>query len=1183
MLSSRHPFRAPVRALLRCIGVLPALLPGILVAGLLAHYDGEESAGPLVDQTGGETAAEAGTGHLYHQASAPAGTYGAITLTQSLGKAVGIAGGANGSWNLSPADSTELGNLVNNFTVMSWVHLPEGGLGDDWPRTIGDNAAWDGDGWNLGIRNKAGILNTVALTGNGIAAFYSTAGVVTAGAWQHLAATKSDTTGVTFYLNGVQVGNDASASALGDFVASDDIWGLGNANNDAPDSNIHGMLVDEVRVYDTVLDAAGIVAAAESGQVAPPPPGAPVFTSQPVSKPAAVRDLPYTGQSLSGDVADSDTQPGGLTFAMLSGPSWLTIAPDGTLSGTPGMTDLGPNSWTVTVDDGTHSDSAQLLITVSDGFDDLDADGDGLPDDWELTHGLDPADDGWLDPANGSWGDPDGDGRSTYLELLAGLDPRRPDRIALSIDARVRSVDFTVPAAADTGLAGYSRDYQLQFSPDLVDWSTVVAEGIADGAPRSHPLPAGQQEGFFRLALRVPGLPEPESHFGPHPGRLATTAAPGWGVTIRLSDGTYQEFSATDAEPQTVEAPGGRTGDTAFVWNGLGSGVAADLTVRMTRSLRESGAAWRLVVENTGEAALWEVTFPDFRTRVHGGDMLVLPTVCGRLHPASQSLAYASSGTGNYPSGLLSMQCAGFYGDTGGVYVAVHDPDGSGKRLEMNNAGGTLAVRWHWPAPDMGTPGTGWEMPGEVLVRPFEGDWFDLAQIYRAWAAESAGWWPRGAQAGRPDTPDWFKDTPVWIMSNGPWPYRDPPIPIDQAVAKIKHFAEFMGDLPCAVHWYNWHQIGFDDNYPHYFPADAGFAEGVAEVQAAGVRVMPYINAHLWDTDLADFQTTARPAAVKSFNGSIPTKSYNGNTFAPMCPATPLWQATIRDLVLQLAGPDYGVNGVYLDQVSAQAAMQCFDPAHGHPLGGGGWWTTQGYWPMLDDIRQSSPGTILTSESNAEPYANRLDGYLTWVSYREGNKAIPLFHAVYAGQVQLFGRLYKWDSWKGVAMRAKTAQALVWGEQLGWIIPDVVDDPVAGPFLRRLARIRYELRRYLARGRMARPPQLTTDGTTLTSNWVFTSDLYVTTPTVLSGAWQRDDGRAVALILVNADDQPHTVTLPFEAARHGLAGDLAAREWTGEEDGQTTPVAQPVAPSWTREITLAPMAALAIEIEQVDY
>jgi len=235
---------------------------------------------------------------------------------------------------------------------------------------------------------------------------------------------------------------------------------------------------------------------------------------------------------------------------------------------------------------------------------------------------------------------------------------------------------------------------------------------------------------------------------------------------------------------------------------------------------------------------------------------------------------------------------------------------------------------------------------------------------------------------------------------------------------------------------------------------------------------------------------------------------------------------------------------------------------------------------MLDEIRKSAPGKILTSESTAEPYVNRLDGYLTWLSYREANNnAVPLFHAAYAGQVQLFGRLYKHDSWKGVAMRTKTAQALVWGEQLGWIRPVVLDDPVAASFLKKLARMRYELRHYLSRGRMARPPKLKTDGTTLTSNWVFTKDLKVTTPTVLSGAWHRADGRAVVIILINADEKPHTVTLPFDASTYGLKGELAACEWIATEAPPTRPKARPVRSSWSRRIEMDPMKAMAIEIE----
>jgi len=404
------------------------LAPTALHGGLVAHYHCEEAATPLVDQSGGETAAEAGTGHLYQQASAPAGTYGAITLTGSLGKAVGIEGAANGSWNLSPADSAELGNLVNNFTVMSWVYIPPGSIGDDWARTIGDDVPFDSDAWNLGVRNKVGITNAVAFVSNGIRSYYSPNGTVVEGAWQHIAATKSATTGVTLFHNGIHVAQFSEPQDLAPLNAGNDIFGLGRSNADLDAVVNEGMLMDEVRVHDSVLDAAAIIAAAEDGQVAPPVPGAPGFTSNPVVKPDANALQPYTGQSLAGDVSDSDTPPENLVFAKVNGPDWLGVAADGSLGGTPQPGDSGANSWTVSVSDGANSDSATLLITVTAPTGDTDE--DGLEDAWELAYGLDPNDDGSVNPDNGRWGDPDGDGlpndEEQFLET-SPVDPADPD------------------------------------------------------------------------------------------------------------------------------------------------------------------------------------------------------------------------------------------------------------------------------------------------------------------------------------------------------------------------------------------------------------------------------------------------------------------------------------------------------------------------------------------------------------------------------------------------------------------------------------------------------------------------------------------------------------------------------------------------------------------------------------
>ncbi|MHC4906092.1 MAG: putative Ig domain-containing protein, partial [Planctomycetota bacterium] len=90
---------------------------------------------------------------------------------------------------------------------------------------------------------------------------------------------------------------------------------------------------------------------------------APTWDSDPINEAAATEDSAYSS-SLADDATDVDAGAS-LTYAKVSGPAWLSVAANGALSGTPSNSDVGPNSWTVSVSDGIASAvEATLNITV---------------------------------------------------------------------------------------------------------------------------------------------------------------------------------------------------------------------------------------------------------------------------------------------------------------------------------------------------------------------------------------------------------------------------------------------------------------------------------------------------------------------------------------------------------------------------------------------------------------------------------------------------------------------------------------------------------------------------------------------------------------------------------------------------------------------------------------------------
>ncbi len=609
--------------------------------------------------------------------------------------------------------------------------------------------------------------------------------------------------------------------------------------------------------------------------------------------------------------------------------------------------------------------------------------------------------------------------------------------------------------------------------------------------------------------------------------------------------------------------------------------AGVSVTATLTPDTRAGALRWKLRVDNTSPNwSVWRVMFPQLALADLGTNAAVLvPRGPGDLQRGVWHRPFSFGGT--YPNGWCAMQFMAAYREGAqptGLYVAAHDPWGSTKDLALKSDPTACTVRLSFdhPAPDLGRAGNDFALEGEAVWQLLRGDWFDAAMIYKRWAQREAKWWPRLTRDGRADTPRWMRDLNAWAMTGGA---------PGECVSAVKRFRDFLA-MPAAFHWYNWHQVPFDNDYPHYFPTKPGFASGVAELKAAGVFTMPYINGRLWDTHdrgAEDFQFTrlALPAATKQGDGSPFLETYNSKEtngqpvrLGVMCPATPLWQNTVSNIVLRLLG-ECGTSAVYIDQIAAASPALCQDPAHGHPLGGGHWWN-ESYWTMLEAIRRAMPpGSALTTECNAEPFIRWFDGYLTWHWQFPGQ--VPAFPAIYGGTVQMFGRAYRGGATKDLALRMKAGQQLVYGEQLGWLDPAVVKEPENAAFFRQMARLRARFSRYFSAGEMARPPRLLGPVPTVRADWQWSGEWWVTTDAVLTGAWQLPKEKRMVLFFVNVGDEPVPSQVHFDAAANGIrARALRAQRSTADA---TEPGWEKLSPTFDRPTTFPPRQAEAWELK----
>ena len=126
----------------------------------------------------------------------------------------------------------------------------------------------------------------------------------------------------------------------------------------------------------------------------------------------------------------------------------------------------------------------------------LDTDGDGLPDGWEVANNLDPND---ATGVNGTDCDPDNDGLTNLQEYLIGTSPTVADNPGILQEA-IANGDFSAPLLGTGLLADATWDYWA----GVPGWCAVVGQNIE--YQNVEPIATGNQYAELKA--------DPEGHYG---------------------------------------------------------------------------------------------------------------------------------------------------------------------------------------------------------------------------------------------------------------------------------------------------------------------------------------------------------------------------------------------------------------------------------------------------------------------------------------------------------------------------------------------------------------------------------------------------------------------------------------------------------------------------------------------
>ena len=383
-----------------------------------------------------------------------------------------------------------------------------------------------------------------------------------------------------------------------------------------------------------------------------------------------------------------------------------------------------------------------------------------------------------------------------------------------------------------------------------------------------------------------------------------------------------------------------------------------------------------------------------------------------------RNMEYPSEGLYSMFPAVIQSQFLSYYDDTAGIYMAAEDSERAIKGIDFAPLEDAIKIQFRL-YPGIEKSETHFELPFNMVIDFFKGDWCDAAELYRNWFEANL---PQNLTTIEENKtlPEWYSDSPLIVT----YPVQgihdtDPSgpnrlFPYNNALPYLDDIADKTGSriMALLMHWegtapwappYVWPPIGSADMLAD-FGKELHSRDFILGVYCSGISYTLQSNINSFNMQkeydekgLSRYMCASSDGEIVSKTCQPQRKSYD------MCISQDFTKNVLWEEAKKMAscGLDYIQ---ILDQNHGGTPYLCFSDKHGHPAVPGKWMVEH----MTDFLKKLKKivgdRVLLGCESAAAesyiPYMNLSDNRFNLNGYV--GHFIPLYAYIYHKYLQNF-------------------------------------------------------------------------------------------------------------------------------------------------------------------------------------